>query len=200
MAHWVRSTGSGTSRALRLALGMAAAVGLLVLQAHEALPQTAKIGFTSSRDGIDQLYIMNADGSSATRLTAPPGISSYAKCSPDGRTIAFFSNRSGTNQIYAMGIDGGAVQWLTEEPGANGEPAFSPDGTRIVFSSNRSGPFQVYVMGRRWVEPGTPHQSTRGGFHPIVLPLDLTASRRAGVNRTGFLKRGSQDERGLAIR
>ena len=44
-----------------------------------------KIAFTSDRDGNDEIYVMNADGSNPTQLTDI--ISRRSKWSPDGSKI-----------------------------------------------------------------------------------------------------------------
>ena len=48
-------------------------LGLIVLAspAHAAFPgQNGRIAFESSRDGNSEIYVMNADGTEETRLTA----------------------------------------------------------------------------------------------------------------------------------
>ena len=37
-------------------------------------PDGLRIAFTSDRDGDDEIYIMNADGTGATRITHSPGL------------------------------------------------------------------------------------------------------------------------------
>jgi len=39
----------------------------------QSSPQSSKIAFTSNREGSQQIYVMNVDGSQVTRLTTPPG-------------------------------------------------------------------------------------------------------------------------------
>ncbi|MDP8886983.1 MAG: hypothetical protein M3M91_04240, partial [Thermoproteota archaeon] len=52
-----------------------------------------KIAFYSERDGNQEIYIMNADGSNQTRLTNSPAWDSLPSWSPDGSLIAFYSLR-----------------------------------------------------------------------------------------------------------
>jgi hypothetical protein len=42
------------------------------LTPSQSAPATGKIAFTSDRDGNPEIYVMNADGSSQTRLTDNP--------------------------------------------------------------------------------------------------------------------------------
>jgi len=66
-----------------------------------------QIAFMSSRDGNDEIYIMNADGSGQTRLTDNPAYDAAPVWSPDGQRIAFYSTRDGNSEIYVMNADAG---------------------------------------------------------------------------------------------
>ena len=91
------------------------------------LASTGPIAFVSDRDGTDQIYLANEDGSGVTRLT--PG--TFPAWSRDGRRIAF----SNQHQIYLINVDGTGLRYL-----ARGEqPEWSPDGRVIVFSDLEDG-------------------------------------------------------------
>jgi TolB protein len=68
-------------------------------------PDGTKIVFNSTRDGNDEVYIMNADGSSQLRLTSSPGADAEPDFTASGK-IVFFSERDGIRQIYVMNADG----------------------------------------------------------------------------------------------
>lgn len=107
-----------------------------VLDSHPRFsPDGQRITFVSQRDGIDEIYVMNADGSSQTRLTDDPGYDGFPTWSPDGRHIAFRSDRDGDHDIYVINADGSNERPLTDNPRDDFEPAWSPDGRRIVFQS-----------------------------------------------------------------
>ena len=58
-----------------------------------------KIAFRSDRDGNDEIYVMDADGTRQTRLTSNAASDSVPVFSPDGSRIAFSSNRDGDSEI-----------------------------------------------------------------------------------------------------
>ena len=92
-----------------------------------------KIAFVSVRDGNDEVYTMNSDGSDQINLTNNPADDWFPTWSPDGKRIVFSSARDGEPAtIYIMNADGSNLIRLTE-PG-NSLPAWSPDGTRIAFA------------------------------------------------------------------
>jgi Tol biopolymer transport system component len=105
-----------------------------------------KIVFQSGRDGNNEIYLANADGTGLTRLTNNHASDTQPALSPDGARIAFTSNRDSNNDIYVMNVDGTGLTRLTNNPTSDSQPVFSPDGTLIAFTSNRDGRNQIYVM------------------------------------------------------
>src|SRR5437762_1089425 len=95
-----------------------------------------KIAFTSDRDGNDEIYVMNADGTGVTRLTNDNGsFDRQPAWSPACDRIAFTKDPGGNVEIYVMNADGTGATRLTNSVGYDEEPAWSPDGTRIAFAS-----------------------------------------------------------------
>ncbi|TMI56052.1 hypothetical protein E6H18_08185, partial [Candidatus Bathyarchaeota archaeon] len=108
-----------------------------------------KIAFVSDRDGNNEIYTMNPDGTGVTRLTFDTVVSHNdlsPAWSPDGTKIAFASDRDGNYEIYTMNADGSGPTRLTISVRSDLNPAWSPDGTKIAFSTNRDGNYDIYVM------------------------------------------------------
>ena len=74
------------------------------------------IVFSSIRDGNEEIYVMNADGSNQINLTDNPARDIIPSWSPDGTMIAFSSDRSGNDEIYVMNADGSNQINLTNAP------------------------------------------------------------------------------------
>ena len=72
------------------------------------VPDGTKIAFTSERDGNFEIYIMNADGSAQTRLTADPATDWAPTWQPSDR-ISFASDRMGTDDVWSMRPDGSGL-------------------------------------------------------------------------------------------
>ncbi len=83
-----------------------------------------RITFQSDRDGNNEIYIMNADGSGQANITNHPAMDLGPSWSPDGASIAFYSDRDGRFEIYVMNADGSGVTRLTDQ-GAN-SPSWGP--------------------------------------------------------------------------
>src|SRR2546425_1060653 len=99
---------------------------------------SGQIAFVSDRDGNFEIYLMNADGSSQTRLTNNLATDFQPAWSPDGKKIAFTS----MGEVYVMNADGSNPTRLTNDPAGGSAPAWSPDGKKIAFTSMA----EVYVM------------------------------------------------------
>lgn len=112
---------------------------------------SSKIAFASNRDGNAEIYSMNADGCSLSRLTTNDFNDEHPRWSPDGTRILFHSDRdnpeTGNADVYVMNTDGSDQTRLTIDVADDSAAVWSPDGTKIVFQSLRNGQYyQVCVM------------------------------------------------------
>jgi eukaryotic-like serine/threonine-protein kinase len=117
---------------------------------------TGQLVFASTRSGIPQLYLVNADGTDLTQLTIMERGACQPSWSPDGSQLVFISPCLGRadfletiyneSSLYIINADGSGLKQLTLSPGSDFEPAWSPDGERIAFTSVRGGFRQIYSL------------------------------------------------------
>ncbi len=132
--------------------------GLALLRAD---PEKAYWGPAWSPDGIKiaisildvggtggELYLLDADGSSATPLTQNGRGNYFPAWSPNGEAIAFISQQGEVNtaEIYTIHVDGTEETRLTENDAWEAGMSWSPDGQEIAFGSERGGNWQIYSM------------------------------------------------------
>ncbi|MBN1221563.1 MAG: PD40 domain-containing protein [Anaerolineae bacterium] len=142
-----------------------------------------KIAFTSNRDGNQEIYVMNTDGSGVTRLTNNPAEDHSPVWSPGGWLLAFVSTRDGNAEIYVMGADGRGQTNLTENPANDYDPAWSSNGARIAFVSSRDDPIRSDIWMMK--TDGSGQIKLRDfGVSPAWSPDD---TRLAGIFRFGGL-------------
>ena len=110
--------------------------------AHNSLPMFSpdgtRLAFMSNRDGNNEIYIVNVDGTGLRRLTNHPAIDATPTWSPTGTQIAFTSDRGGTPSIYIVGVDGLGLRRITFE---NSDRAtWSPAPRNEIAYTARTGP------------------------------------------------------------
>ncbi|MEN6343130.1 MAG: PKD domain-containing protein [Methanospirillum sp.] len=141
-------------------------------------PDGSRIAFVSNhayeQAGYDysspcDIWVMNADGSSPTRLTTD-GVGSRLAWSPDGARIAY----EGSGGIWTMNADGTSPAFLI----AGSQPAWSPDGSRIAFSLWADGKNGVWVANA----DGTGARFLVDGSYPSWSPdSSRIAFERGGI-------------------
>jgi len=104
-----------------------------------------KVAFCYAGD----IWVAPADGGTATRLTAHPGLELFPKFSPDGKWIAFTGQYDGDEQVYVIPAAGGVPKQLTWYPAQgpltprwgydNQVVGWTVDGKAVLFRSMREG-------------------------------------------------------------
>lgn len=106
-----------------------------------------RIIFTCTRGEINQLCIINADGTNLRRLAEHYAHDYYPSFLPQGGTILFASNRNGSFDIYMMMLSNNKLYQLTRDIGNSFAPGFSPDGKWILFINRPAeGPASLWLM------------------------------------------------------
>ena len=81
----------------------------------------------------NELFIMNADGSSNTQVTHDNWQESQPTWIKEGKKLAFLCNESGSSQVWEMNPDGSGRKQLTQYDGDIEGFSFSPDGKKLLF-------------------------------------------------------------------
>jgi TolB protein len=108
------------------------------VQVREAPPvDGTRLVFTSNREGNNELYTSNGDGSGLVRLTETSANEQDPAFFPDRSKIVYASDETGTWNLFMAGADGSGRVQLTSYDLGDGfgavSPAVSPDGQQVAF-------------------------------------------------------------------
>ena len=97
-------------------------------------PDGKSIAFESDRNGAREIWVCDADGSSAQQVSRF-GIATTGtpRWSPDSKLIAFDSRAGGESNIYTIDHRGGVPRKLKIDVGGNSLASWSQDGKWIYF-------------------------------------------------------------------
>lgn len=114
-------------------------------------PDGKQILFASDRDGTDQLYIINPDGTGLRKVTNLPALRGRSDWSPDGKFIVTYSGGPWKREVYVMNADGSNLQQLSPGGGNSQGPSFSPDGKWVAFTAYFDQPqdlngCEIYIL------------------------------------------------------
>ena len=120
-----------------------------IFPVYAKAPETAKIVFSSNRDGNLEIYLMNPDGSEMLRLTDHPTRDYDPVWSPTGEQILFVSHRDGVRDLFLMNADGRNVEKVFKSTVDRSQPTWSPDGERFAYLRYNEATFYVADINER---------------------------------------------------
>jgi hypothetical protein len=97
-----------------------------------------------------EIYVANADGTDAKRLTYTDGYDGGPFFSADGKKICWrrFDRKGLTAEIFTMNADGSEQTQLTHLGAMSWAPYFHPSGEYLIFATNKHGfdNFELYLV------------------------------------------------------
>ncbi len=110
-------------------------------------PDGNKIAFTKDVGSNIEIFTIDANGNSETRLTYNTGNDILPEWSLVGEKIVFCSQKDGNQEIYVMNTDGSIQNRLTNNNVKDEYPKWSPDGNKIAFVSYADESHgEIYIM------------------------------------------------------
>ncbi len=173
------------------------AVQLTNHPAADTLPRlnvgSTQIVFVSDRDGNEEIYVINIDGSGLTRLTADGAKDTLPYWSPDGSKLIFSSQRTGNGDLYLMNADGSGLRQITSDGTEDTYPSWSPDGGQLLWVRLYPIVRQRPQEGELWVAnaDGTNARAITGRLRtparPLIAPNGARIAFDADLDQDGLL-------------
>ena len=141
-----------------------------------------KLVFKSNRDGNENIYSINLDGSDWQRLTDYNGADLYPEASPDGRKIAYTSDIKGVWQIVIMDWDGQNKRQITHNSFRSAYPSWSYDMKYIYFEAYIDGIWELFRINSNGTGQKRLTYNNEGhDWHPSGHPFDYKIIFESGL-------------------
>jgi Tol biopolymer transport system component len=106
-------------------------------------PDDSRLVFSGiDESGLQQVHVVNLDGTGFTRLTQGPSENVNPMWSPRGDFIAFVRFEPGVafSQVWVMDPTGGNQRQLTTDDAVHANPSWSPDGSWLIYRCDLGTP------------------------------------------------------------
>lgn len=144
----------GNAELYSVPIGGGTATRLTFTAANEADPAIApdgtKLAYTRDDGGLPRLWIANADGTGAVRVTDSldfaGAVDASPTWSPKSDRVIFVSTTTGSARLYQLTLNGMTIVPVLADTAPQVEPSWSPDGTRLVFTSGANGGARIVEL------------------------------------------------------
>jgi Tol biopolymer transport system component len=143
-----------------------------------------------------EIYVCDADGSHAKRLTNVKGYDGGPFFSADGKRICWrrFDEKGMIAEIWTMNVDGSDQRQITQLGAMSWAPFFHPSGDYLIFTTNLHGfdNFELYIVSATGKGKPVRVTSTEGFdglpvFSPDGKKLSWTSGRTSSKQSQIFL-------------
>jgi TolB protein len=110
---------------------------------------STRIAAVGSQGARKDLYLFDADGGGAMRVTRDGVVCIAPKWAPDAKSLVYTSFVSGYPDVYRIDIEGGRRERIVDFPGLNSGADISPDGQSIVLTLSKDGNPDLYIRNLR---------------------------------------------------
>jgi Tol biopolymer transport system component len=117
--------------------------GALNISSVDWAPDDSRLVFSGvDESGLQQVHVVNMDGTGFIKLTEGPSEHMNPMWSPRGDLIAFveFPPTTGSSHIRVMDPAGGSQRKLTIDDALHSTPSWSPDGSWIIYRCDLDTP------------------------------------------------------------
>ena len=150
---------------------VSSAVLLLIVSGGAMLVAKDRIFVDQWSPTRSDLYIADADGTSARKLVAGSHRDYNASFSFDGQWVVFTSERYGSADIFRVRTDGIGLERLTAHLAYDDQAALSPSGSLLAFVSTReTGSTDIYILNVKTGEIRNLTNAAGGDFRPSWSP------------------------------
>jgi WD40 repeat protein len=135
-------------------------------------PDGKKVAFSGTKDGKFDIFILDLDSDTITRVTDDDVFDGAPAFSPDGKSLVVVSvvGAGAHAKIFRIDLDkpGVRIPVTTGETNEN-DPVYSPDGKRVYFTSDRGGRENIYSIDFATGEERQYTNVVSGAFMPYPL-------------------------------
>ena len=147
---------------------------LVALSSPSWSPDDKSLVFSGiTKGGYCDLYTVELNNGSLTRLTRDVYEDEDPSWSSDGEKIVFSSDRGefgkeGYNNLFIFDLSAGELEQITFGPQNDINPSWLSDGRRMVFSSDREGSFNLFLLNDS-LKIYQLTSFTTGAFDPVFV-------------------------------
>ena len=113
-------------------------------------PDNKKVIYSVDENNVNNIYIMNSDGSNKIKIENYPLGILFPRWSSDSSKIVFMTVGV-PNNLYTVNADGTNLTRLTNDKFNYVNPTFSPDGSKIAFSSDKDSQTDNQLPGDKYL-------------------------------------------------